>query len=86
MRIQTPKPCPFCGSADVYVEAFGMCTYGVVCNNCYAVGPKVEHGKYMEAVTDDLSRRDAIRMWNARNETAHKRVLVACEMLATSEM
>lgn len=86
MRKPKPKPCPFCKSGDVFVERFGACVYGVVCNHCLVNGPKVEHGKYLESETDDEAERDAIRMWNARSPEAHKRVLVACEMLSSSEM
>ena len=87
MRKPKPKPCPFCKCADVFVERFDLCVYAVVCNGCYVNGPKVEHGKYCDdANGDDIAERDAIRMWNARTPKAHQRVLVSCEMAATSEL
>ena len=50
-------------------------------------GPKVEHWKYCDEPNgDDLAKRDAIRMWNARTPTARAKVLEACEMLTTSEL
>ena len=59
----------------MFVERFGACVYGVMCNHCLVNGPKVEHGKYLESETDDEAERDAIRMWNACSPEAHKRVL-----------
>ena len=86
MRKTTPKPCPFCKGSDVFVERYGLCTYAVVCNECFVNGPKVEHGKYEDANGDALAECDAIRMWNARTAVAHDRVLVSCEMKASSEL
>jgi len=81
MRKPSPKPCPFCKCGDVWVERFEVCVFGVVCNRCLVVGPKVEHAKYCEDRRgDELAERDAIRMWNARTESAHKKVRASCEM------
>ena len=87
MRTPAPKPCPFCRATDSFVERFDLCVYAVVCNGCLIAGPKVEHWKYCDEPNgDDLAKRDAIRMWNARTPTARAKVLEACEMLTTSEL
>jgi hypothetical protein len=89
MRIPKAKPCPFCKSADVWVERYGLCCYGVVCNDCLSAGPRVEHGDYSDYDKDDgvkNGERDAIRLWNARTPESHHRVLVSCEMRAASEL
>lgn len=87
MRQSTPKPCPFCKCDDVWIERYGLCTYAVVCGACAVHGPKVEHGKYCDEPNgNDLAERDAIRMWNARSENSHRRVMASCEMVAASEI
>lgn len=80
MRMPKRKPCPHCRSEDAFVERYEISVYGVVCNKCGAIGPKVEHGKYSDAPTDDLAERDATRMWNVRTSDAYERVKKSCEM------
>ena len=50
---QKPKPCPFCKSGDVFVERFGACVHGVVCNHCLVNGPRSSTGNISKARTDD---------------------------------
>jgi hypothetical protein len=81
MRKPKRKPCPYCKSLDAFVERYELAVYGVVCNNCLAIGPKVEHGKYYDDPDGaELAERDATRMWNARTPAAYQRVKTACEM------
>lgn len=81
MRKPKIKPCPHCRATDAWVERYGICAYGVVCNTCGAIGPNVEHGKYADEPNgEDLADRDAIRMWNARTPAAYARVKASCEM------
>lgn len=55
MSTGTPKPCPFCGSANVQVvDGFGRPARWVLCRECEALGPKRD------------TRREAIEAWNER--------------------
>lgn len=47
------KPCPFCGSDNIYLE-LGIYAW-VRCGGCGAYGPYV------------TERDDAVRLWNARS-------------------
>lgn len=51
--------CPFCGSANVYVSAWGL-KKTAACSQCGARGP------------ERSTAADAIRFWNARGETLSK--------------
>jgi hypothetical protein len=66
-------PCPFCGSADMFVERADFSSCYVVCNDCGARGPTrcnefdadveaEDHG----AAPGEMSAR---RAWSARNPT-----------------
>ena len=60
----TPRPCPFCAHTGTYIESYRVAAkgshveYNLVCQNCGAQGP------------NDMSRSQAIKMWNMRRETA----------------
>lgn len=58
------KPCPFCGSTDLYAEHGDMdCTY-VKCNMCFAGGPPL-----IEAWTDmdeGEAEQKAFALWDRR--------------------
>lgn len=83
MRKPKPKPCPFCQSPTVFVERYSYCVFGVVCDGCFVVGPKVEHAKYDDGDKGHgLGERDAIRLWNGRSQKAHTDVLASCQMKA----
>lgn len=49
------KPCPFCGSNDLFVERQTLATKVVQCNSCGAVGP------------DDEKKSGAREKWNNRH-------------------
>ena len=66
-----PKPCPFCGSADVESCPFGersdgeaYFVYYVACNNCGCNGPYVNTSGHN--VTGKAARDASIDLWNWR--------------------
>lgn len=60
-----PAPCPFCGSADGYVEMMSYCAHRFICNQCCAYGPPVERGDY-DGAGCPRAERDATKAWNRR--------------------
>jgi Lar family restriction alleviation protein len=73
------KPCPFCGSSDVFVENMDAGVYRMWCNECAALGPPVERGDYGDG--RNLEEHDATRAWNQRKHP----VLSASTALASKE-
>ena len=61
----TLKPCPFCGSTDIRLNAPGA-RFDYYCNTCEASGPKTT-----------LSKENAREMWNQRGPASD--LLAACE-------
>lgn len=58
------RPCPFCGSADVFAERVDICVYRAFCNGCAAHGPPVEKLKYESH--EGNPEADAAKAWNKR--------------------
>lgn len=69
MRIPKAKPCPFCKSADGYVQMMDYSTHRYWCNNCAALGPPVQRSDY-DGAGCQRAERDAIQIWNVRNRKA----------------
>lgn len=71
-RIPKAKPCPFCRSADTFVERMDISSWQVVCNDCFAHGPNFCHADF----DDDKAEAAAVRLWNrrrrARRAEGHK--------------
>lgn len=63
-NMNTPKPCPFCGSTDLEAVA-GPFTYSIKCKLCYAKGPDSEwvHQGHLREI---IGKPDAIAKWNNR--------------------
>lgn len=62
MRIPKAKPCPFCRSADGFVERMDLSSWQYVCNDCFAHGPNVCDADLEE----DRAKVLATRGWNSR--------------------
>lgn len=54
------KPCPYCGSRDVYVESAGIYSRhrAVMCEDCQSHGPVIDPTKHDDGY--------AIELWNDR--------------------
>ena len=65
-KINTPKPCPFCGCCDrrVGIRRQGTRGYRVVCGNCGAAGPYVAIKIYHD--NKFIAQGQAIGLWNRR--------------------
>ncbi len=64
-------PCPFCGSADVYVERGSLSSCFVICNHCQARGPETddENDADVDAANSGevhYGELPARRLWNLR--------------------
>jgi Lar family restriction alleviation protein len=55
------KPCPFCGSIDLYIQNNCENIYWVDCKNCKAEGSIIRGNE-----------KDAVRTWNKRIEFENK--------------
>lgn len=59
------KPCPFCGSDKLSNAINGCFEPSIACDNCGAYGP------------NDISKEDAVRMWNLRRPEDALRARIA---------
>lgn len=66
MRIAKAKPCPFCRSADGFVECLDFGSFAYICNDCLARGPDAEGDGCDPDGEGAQGRRNAIRAWNRR--------------------
>lgn len=65
-RLAKKKPCPFCGSEDLFVECMDFGAFAVRCNQCLGTGP-IGEGEDCDMTLDNyLGERNAIRAWNKR--------------------
>jgi hypothetical protein len=64
--------CPFCGSANGFVEREEICVYRYWCD-CGARGPAVEKLKYEDGRGEP--ENDAVKAWNKRRRTGGERGL-----------
>lgn len=72
------KPCPFCGSEDIYETysqeyAFGTKNPEIFCNSCKAIFSIEDDSPYMNCEEDYAYRRDkTAEAWNRRYEPSEQ--------------
>lgn len=68
------KPCPFCGSSDLYFGAAAACTFHVQCMKCLCQGTKHAYPTYSEKDCDwDIKcKLNACKSWNTRVTDVNK--------------
>lgn len=63
------KPCPFCGSKKIIIEAFGFGDYSAKCSNCGAQTARhrtnIDINRW-DIVSFDERAKEAIKAWNRR--------------------
>lgn len=72
-------PCPFCGSADVFVERADYVSCYVQCNGCCARGPNEGQTCDKEHVP---GARSACRAWNKRDRARTHEAIARLESLS----
>lgn len=65
------KPCPFCGSSDVYSERIDLSSSAIICNDCQARGPETCNINDEDVAAEDdkdmaPGENAARRLWNTR--------------------
>jgi len=65
----TLKPCPFCGSENLYSGQVSFAAYGVECKECGSKGPSYGLPDKSDKTIGDLMaelQNKAIKSWNSR--------------------
>lgn len=66
------EPCPFCGSAELFVN--GLSKTAIACNNCGTEGPESTTGAY-----GHRALQEAIVGWNEHAKVERKKALAALD-------
>ena len=66
-RIAKAKRCPFCASADSFVECSMPGLFYRTCNSCGSRGPDAEGEDCDASLNNHEGTRNATRLWNKRS-------------------